>query len=64
MVRFLSWYHSSRPAALERVEAMANLIIGKDMTLYGRKPAVASKDGRRSNRRRARPTQALRSVEQ
>ncbi|MCH7838507.1 MAG: class I SAM-dependent methyltransferase [Chloroflexi bacterium] len=63
MFRFLSWYHSSRPAAVERVEAVANLIIGKDMTLYGRKPAAASKDGRRSTRRRARPAQSLRSVE-
>lgn len=42
MFRFNSWYHASRSPLIERIEAVANLIIGKDMTMYGRKPAVES----------------------
>ena len=60
MFRFMSWYHSARPSLLERVEAVANLIIGKDMTLYGRKPVAADADDRASVGRRARPTHVLR----
>ena len=44
MFRFLSWYHRTRPRPLERVEAAANLIMGKDMVLYGRKPPAAGSD--------------------
>jgi SAM-dependent methyltransferase len=43
--KFIDWYHSTRPKALERVEATANLAIGKDMVIYGRKPDVPSSDG-------------------
>ena len=39
---FITWYHRTRPRLLEQVEAAANLIIGKDMVLYTRKPAAAS----------------------
>jgi SAM-dependent methyltransferase len=35
--RFINWYHGRRLKLLERVEATANLIAGKDMILYGRK---------------------------
>ena len=45
MFRFINWYHSSRPKLMERVEALANLIMGKDMVHYTRKPAPASTDG-------------------
>jgi hypothetical protein len=44
MFRFINWYHEARSPVLERVEALANLIIGNDMILYGRKPA-SSADG-------------------
>ncbi len=40
MLRFINWYHGTRPPLLERVEALGNLIIGKDMVLYGQKPAT------------------------
>ncbi len=43
VLHFINWYHSARPRWLERVEAGANLMIGKDMVLYGRKPAAASR---------------------
>jgi ubiquinone/menaquinone biosynthesis C-methylase UbiE len=42
MFRFINWYHEARSPLLERVEALANLIIGKDMVLYSRKLADAS----------------------
>jgi ubiquinone/menaquinone biosynthesis C-methylase UbiE len=35
--KFIDWYHGTRPKALERAEAAANLVIGKDMVIYGRK---------------------------
>lgn len=35
--RFINWHHGRRIKLLERVEATANLVIGKDMILYGRK---------------------------
>jgi len=38
--RFMSWYHETRPRKIEYVEAAANLILGKDMIHYGRKPEV------------------------
>lgn len=41
MFRFNNWYHSARVPFIERIEAIANLLIGKDMALYGRKPASA-----------------------
>ena len=41
MFRFLSWYHRTRPRMIERVEAAANLVIGKDLIHYGRKPETA-----------------------
>lgn len=44
-----NWYHNRRPKLLERVEATANLVIGKDMILYGRKrghtPGMPSTNG-------------------
>ncbi len=42
--KFINWYHSRRIRLLERIEATANLVIGKDMVLYGRKRR-ASADG-------------------
>ena len=35
--RFINWHHARRIKLLEYVEATANLVIGKDMILYGRK---------------------------
>ena len=35
--RFINWHHARRIKLLERIEATANLAIGKDMVLYGRK---------------------------
>ena len=35
--RFINWHHARRPKPLEYIEATANLVIGKDMILYGRK---------------------------
>ncbi|OGO50727.1 MAG: hypothetical protein A2148_01615 [Chloroflexi bacterium RBG_16_68_14] len=40
MLRFINWYHATRVPLLERIEAMANLVVGKDMILYSRKPAA------------------------
>ncbi len=37
--RFINWHHARRLKLLERIEATANLAIGKDMILYGRKRA-------------------------
>ena len=48
MFRFNTWYHRSRPKLIERVEATLNLVAGKDMVLYGRKPAAGSVDGARA----------------
>ncbi len=51
MLRFVNWYHHSRAPLLERIEAAANLIIGKDMVLYGRKQmAVGANDAAASER--------------
>jgi SAM-dependent methyltransferase len=36
--RFINWYHAARPRLVERAEAVANLVIGKDMIHYTRKP--------------------------
>jgi SAM-dependent methyltransferase len=43
--RFINWYHKARPRLFERVEAAANLIAGKDMIIYGRKPAAHERNG-------------------
>jgi ubiquinone/menaquinone biosynthesis C-methylase UbiE len=40
--KFIDWYHGTRPKVLERAEAAANLAIGKDMVIYGRKPGRVS----------------------
>ena len=46
MFRFINWYHSTRPKLLEWIEAVANLVIGKDMILYNTKPALVPDDER------------------
>lgn len=38
-LRFINWHHARRVKLLERIEATANLLIGKDMILYGRRRA-------------------------
>jgi hypothetical protein len=43
--RFINWYHNTRPSLLERIEATANLVAGKDMIIYTRKPAGPSANG-------------------
>ncbi len=46
--KFINWHHARRIKLLERIEATANLVIGKDMILYGRKRAgghAASRNG-------------------
>lgn len=48
MFRFLSWYHQTRPRRIELFEAAANLIIGKDMIHYGRKPGTPAPTHERS----------------
>lgn len=50
VMRFINWYHRRRPRLLERLEATANLIIGKDMVHYGSKPALDSTDNASSAR--------------
>jgi SAM-dependent methyltransferase len=42
--KFINWHHNRRIKLLERIEATANLVIGKDMILYGRKRGSASAD--------------------
>lgn len=39
--KFINWHHNRRIKLLEYIEATANLVIGKDMILYGRKRARA-----------------------
>jgi SAM-dependent methyltransferase len=47
--RFISWHHARRLKPLEYAEATANLIIGKDLILYGRRRArVRSANGARA----------------
>jgi ubiquinone/menaquinone biosynthesis C-methylase UbiE len=38
--KFINWHHNRRLKVLEYIEATANLVIGKDMILYGRKRAA------------------------
>lgn len=38
--KLINWHHNRRIKLLERIEATANLVIGKDMILYGRKRAA------------------------
>jgi SAM-dependent methyltransferase len=40
--RFINWHHARRIKLLEYIEATANLVIGKDLILYGRKRPVPS----------------------
>src|SRR5512146_2353221 len=46
---YARWHHNRRIKLLEYIEATANLVIGKDMILYGRKrgpaPAAVSPNG-------------------
>jgi len=37
--KFINWHHHLRVPVLERLEATLNLVAGKDMILYARKPA-------------------------
>ena len=40
LTRFINWYHNRRRLPpLERIEAVLDLVLGKDMILYGHKPA-------------------------
>jgi SAM-dependent methyltransferase len=41
--RFINWHHARRVKLLERIEATANLVIGKDMVLYGYKRVRAAR---------------------
>lgn len=58
--KLINWHHNRRIKLLEYIEATANLVIGKDMILYGRKrgqpPSAASQNG-------AGAAQAVRSSE-
>lgn len=36
--KFINWHHRLRVPILERIEATLNLVAGKDLILYGRKP--------------------------
>jgi ubiquinone/menaquinone biosynthesis C-methylase UbiE len=44
MFKFINWYHNRRVRMLERIEATANLVIGKDMILYGRKRTSVARE--------------------
>ena len=55
LFRFINWHHNRRIKLLERVEATANLVIGKDMILYGSKQSRVG-DAARSNGAVARQT--------
>ena len=59
MFRFINWYHRSRPSLVERIEATLNLVAGKDMVHYGRKPVPASTNGARTREEALRETKAL-----
>jgi SAM-dependent methyltransferase len=48
LFRFINWHHNRRIKLLERIEATANLVIGKDMILYGSKQSRVG-DAARSN---------------
>ena len=47
--KLINWHHNRRIRLLEYIEATANLVIGKDMILYGRKreppPVAVSPNG-------------------
>jgi SAM-dependent methyltransferase len=53
--RFINWYHNTRPSLLERIEAVANLVAGKDMIIYTYKPAGPSANGQIAAERAAHP---------
>ncbi len=58
-MRFINWYHRARPKVVEQAEATLNLIAGKDMVHYGRKPAGPSANGARASQEAARETRVL-----
>lgn len=58
-MRFINWYHRARPKAVEQAEATLNLIAGKDMVHYGRKPAGPSANGAHAREEAARETRVL-----
>ena len=60
MFRFINWYHRSRPRLFERIEAAANLVMGKDMIHYTRKPVASSNGQRASGEEAQTPTGAWR----
>ena len=57
MARFINWYHSKRPRRIEEMEAVANLLIGKDMIMYSRRPAAPGGDSHQPSQRPAREAQ-------
>lgn len=48
MWKFINWYHQRRPKRIEQFEATLNLIAGKDLVHYTKKPAAASANGRQA----------------
>ncbi len=61
--RFINWYHHTRVPLLERIEAAANLLIGKDMVHYTRKPAGRGANGANAAERHLEPARAPRREE-
>ncbi len=59
MLRFINWYHGTRPALLERIEALANLIIGKDMVLYSRRPTADGAEEASASQRQVQEAETL-----
>jgi hypothetical protein len=57
-MRFINWYHEVRPSLIERIEAVANLVAGKDMIHYTRKPLTAGRSDGAAAREQARPAGA------
>ena len=46
LTRFINWYHNRRRVPLlERIEAVLDLVLGKDMVFYGHKPAESGHAG-------------------
>jgi ubiquinone/menaquinone biosynthesis C-methylase UbiE len=59
MWKFINWYQQRRPKRVEQFEATLNLIAGKDLVHYTKKPAAASTNGRQAIEEEAPRARAL-----
>ena len=60
MWKFINWYQQRRPKKVEFLEAAINLIAGKDLVHYTKKPAAPSMNGRQRVEEEAPRASALR----